>query len=66
VGRYYFGDFCSGTVWSLRVDGGWATGLRKESARIGELSSFGEDSRGELYAMSLNGRIYRLLPTSSG
>jgi hypothetical protein len=66
VGRYYFGDFCSGTVWSLRVDGGRATGLRKESARIGELSSFGEDSRGELYAMSLNGRIYRLLPTSSG
>jgi glucose/arabinose dehydrogenase len=66
VGRYYFGDFCSGTVWSLRVDGGRATGLRKESARIGELSSFGEDGSGELYATSLNGRIYRLLPASSG
>jgi glucose/arabinose dehydrogenase len=66
VGRYYFGDFCSGTVWSLLVDGGRATGLRKESARIGELSSFGEDGSGELYAASLNGRIYRLLPASSG
>jgi hypothetical protein len=66
VGRYYFGDFCSGTVWSLSVDGGKATGLRKESARIGELSSFGEDGSDELYATSLNGRIYRLLPASSG
>jgi glucose/arabinose dehydrogenase len=66
VGRYFFGDFCTGTVWSLRVEDGRATGLRKESARIGELSSFGEDGSGELYATSLNGRIYRLLPASSG
>jgi glucose/arabinose dehydrogenase len=66
VGRYYFGDFCSGRVFSLRVKGGRATGLRQESARIGELSSFGEDGSGELYAASLKGRIYRLLPASSG
>jgi hypothetical protein len=66
VGRYYFGDFCSGTTYSLRVDEGRATGLRKEPARIGELSSFGEDGRGELYATSLNGRVYRLLPGSPG
>jgi glucose/arabinose dehydrogenase len=66
VGRYYFGDFCSGRVYSLRVERGRATALRQESARIAELSSFGEDGNGELYATSLNGRIYRLLPASSG
>jgi glucose/arabinose dehydrogenase len=41
VGRYFFGDFCSGHVFSLRVEDGRATGLHKESARIGQLSSFG-------------------------
>jgi glucose/arabinose dehydrogenase len=62
VGRYFFGDFCSGTIWSLRVQHGRATGLRKESAHIGQLSSFGEDAAGELYAVSLgSGRVYRLL-----
>ena len=30
VGRYFFGDYCSGTVWSLRVVGGEATGVRRE------------------------------------
>jgi glucose/arabinose dehydrogenase len=62
VGRYFFGDFCSGTVWSLRVEDGRATDLRKESARIAQLSSFGEDARGALYAVSLGGGdVYRLL-----
>ena len=60
-GRYFFGDFCSGTVWSLRVQNGRATDVRKESAHIGQLSSFGEDASGELYAVSLgSGRLYRL------
>ena len=62
VGRYFFGDFCGGTVWSLRVRNGRATDLHKESAHIGQLSSFGEDGDGELYAVSLgSGRLYRLL-----
>jgi glucose/arabinose dehydrogenase len=33
---------------------------------LSELSSFGEDGSGELYATSLNGRVYRLLPAASG
>ncbi len=62
VGRYYFGDLCSGTVWSLRVEDGRATDVRTESAHIEQLSSFGEDAHGELYAVSLgSGRLYRLL-----
>ena len=60
-GRYFYGDFCSGTIWSLRVRDGRATDVRKEHARVGQLSSFGEDAAGDLYAVSLgSGRLYRI------
>ena len=63
AGRYYFGVWCSGTIWSLRVTDGHAVDLRKEGARVGQLTSFGEDVAGELYAASGgSGRIYRVLP----
>jgi glucose/arabinose dehydrogenase len=61
-GRYFYGDNCSGAVWSLRVVGGRARGVRRERFTIQQLSSFGEDSRGELYAVTLGGRVYRLRP----
>ena len=60
-GRYFSGDFCSGIVWSLRLVDARATDVRRESFRIDGLASFGEDARGELYAASLNGRVYRLV-----
>ncbi|MGH3142773.1 MAG: PQQ-dependent sugar dehydrogenase [Gaiellales bacterium] len=59
VGRYFFGDYCSGTVWSLRVVGGEATGVRREF-NVSSISSFGEGARGELYLVSHEGSIYRL------
>jgi glucose/arabinose dehydrogenase len=61
VGRYYFGDWCSGAIWSLRMQKGRAVDLRKESAKVGQLSSFGEDAAGSLYAVSSGGRIYRVV-----
>jgi glucose/arabinose dehydrogenase len=60
-GRYIYGDFCSGRVWSLRLSGGQAAETRQEPFRISSLSSFGEDARGELYATSLEGRVYKLV-----
>ena len=60
-GRYFFGDFCTGTIWSLVMSGGRATDVRREGTRIASLSSFGEDARGELHATSLGGRVYRLV-----
>ncbi|MBA2462937.1 MAG: PQQ-dependent sugar dehydrogenase [Actinobacteria bacterium] len=59
-GRYIYGDYCSGIVWSLKVVRGRATGLRRESFRVESVSSFGEDAAGELYAVSRGGTIYRL------
>ena len=56
-GRYVFGDYCSGQVWSFRVSGGKATAFRTEPFRISSLSSFGEDAGGELYATSQDGGV---------
>ena len=60
-GRYLFGDYCSGIVWSFRVVSGEARGVRRERFRIpGGLTTFGEDVTGEIYAASQNGVVYRL------
>jgi hypothetical protein len=59
-GRYLLGDYCSGTIWSFRVQGGEATAVRREPFSVESVSSFGEDAAGELYAVSHNGTIYRL------
>jgi hypothetical protein len=59
-GRYTFGDYCSGTVWSLRMDGGEATGVRVEPFKIPSLTSFGENAAGELFATSHEGVVYRI------
>jgi glucose/arabinose dehydrogenase len=59
-GRYLYGDYCSGTIWSLHAVKGKLRGVRREPFRVPALSSFGEGPAGELYATSLNGTIYRL------
>jgi glucose/arabinose dehydrogenase len=61
-GRYFFGDYCSGRVWSLRLVNGAATDVRREGFSVSNLSSFGEGGDGELYAVSQNGTIYKLVP----
>ena len=61
-GRYIYGDYCSGLVWSFKLAGGKATGSRREAFKIASLTSFGEDTAGELYAVSHGGTIYRLTP----
>jgi glucose/arabinose dehydrogenase len=62
-GRYFFGDYCTGEVWSLRVENGAATDVRREPITVRGLSTFGEDARGELYAGSVDsGRVYKLVP----
>ena len=59
-GRYFFGDYCAGTVSSLRIRSGRATGVRREPLRVRALTSFGEDARGELYLVSHEGTLFRL------
>jgi hypothetical protein len=59
-GRYVFGDYCSGRIWSIRVSPGGTRGRRQEPFIVLRLGSFGEDARGELYAVSVDrGRMFR-------
>jgi glucose/arabinose dehydrogenase len=59
-GRYFYGDYCSGNVWSLALSDGKATGIRRHRFRVAAHSSFGEDAAGELYLVSLEGNVFRL------
>jgi glucose/arabinose dehydrogenase len=68
-GRYFFGDFVSGRIWSLAVsaggDGnGQAANLMEHTAELGgpiPVSTFGVDAAGELYvAHYTGGTILRL------
>jgi len=59
-GRYFFGDYCTGAIWSLRVVDGAATDVRRERSTLRGLSSFGEDAHAELYALTIDGPVYRL------
>jgi glucose/arabinose dehydrogenase len=59
-GRYFYGDYCTGEIWSLRISDGRAADNRRESSRIASLTSFGQGANGTLYAVSLDGGLYRL------
>ena len=62
-GRYLFGDFCKSADRLGEAERGpRATRVRATSLRVASLSSFGEDARGRVYAVSLNGPVYRLVP----
>ena len=57
-GRYVFGDYCSGTIWSIPATGG---ALRVEPIRVPELTSFGESLNGaRLYTVSQSGTVSRI------
>jgi glucose/arabinose dehydrogenase len=57
-GRYVYGDYCTGTVWS--VDAADPGEVRRELELGTTLASFGEDGAGELYLVSRTGRLFRL------
>ncbi|HTU67963.1 MAG TPA: PQQ-dependent sugar dehydrogenase [Steroidobacteraceae bacterium] len=66
-GRYVFGDFGTGNLWSiarnttptLTLGAGLSTGL--------QISSFGQDQDGELYVVHLGGTLHKIVPgTATG
>ncbi len=60
-GFYFFGDFCSGRIWALKGSPqGWK--MMEVAREEINISSFGEDSEGELYVIDYRGRIYRMVP----
>jgi glucose/arabinose dehydrogenase len=61
--RYLYGDYCAGTLWSLRgAPGNRAEDVRRERASVPLLAHIGTDSDGELVFASGAGDIYRAVP----
>lgn len=60
-GRYVFGDYPRGAVWTLDVTGAKGTDWRT-LARLKGVCRIGEDARGELYFVSLDqGKVFTLV-----
>jgi glucose/arabinose dehydrogenase len=59
-GRYLYGDFCRGTLWTLRpTPGGRADDVRRERAAVAQLTHIGPDADGEPLFASAAGAIFR-------
>lgn len=68
-GTYFFSDYCSGRVWSLKMQNGVATQLQDRTVELlgapmqYNIPSFGEDAQGEIYFADMGtGKIYRIEP----
>jgi len=59
--RYIYADLCEGQLRSLLPGLTRATGERKLGLRVSTPSSFGEDTHGHVYVISLDGPVYRLV-----
>lgn len=64
-GLYFYADYCDGWVRSFRWNGNAVTEQREWPALKpgGQVSSFGEDARGELYVMTAGGKVFRFAAT---
>jgi hypothetical protein len=59
-GRYFYGDFCSGRLWTLRrVQNGHVAEFLTQTTF--QISTFGEDEQGRLYVADYGrGTIHRI------
>ena len=61
IGHYFFADYCEGRLRSFRSQGSQAVDVRTwDIARLGSVTSFGEDASGELHVVTAEGVLYRL------
>ena len=65
AGRYVYGDFCAGTLWSLEpTPEGRASDVLVERAKVPQLTHIGTDAAGELLLTSAGGTVLRAVPVS--
>ena len=67
-GAYLFSDYCKGGIEALRIrktaDGDYKVSEHRlyDEIKVGQISSFGQDADGELYALALDeGVVYRII-----
>jgi glucose/arabinose dehydrogenase len=62
-GRYLYGDFCSGALWTLEpTHDGYAEDVRRERATVAQLTHIDVDSDGRIVFASATGDIHRAIP----
>lgn len=68
-GTYFFADFCTGKIWSFKRNGNGVTQFTDRTAElrpatgetINNVTSFGEDDRGEIYIVDRDGEIFKIV-----
>jgi glucose/arabinose dehydrogenase len=60
AGRYLFGDWCSGTIWTISRTAPKPAGKSVLLSTSLHITSFGEDESGELYVLDGGGSLYRI------
>ena len=68
-GKYIFGDYCTGKIWSINISEGNGENLVNHTNSIMKsigkkefyLSSFGQNNDGEIFIVDYNGTIYKLV-----
>ncbi|MDY7104231.1 MAG: PQQ-dependent sugar dehydrogenase, partial [Actinomycetota bacterium] len=58
IGRYVYADFCNGDIRSIGADGSDVS----TGASVDQIVAFGEGPGRELYALSLSGGVFHLIP----
>jgi len=61
TGTYFYSDYCAGWLKSFRYSGAVAENRTWSIGSVGLVTSFGEDSSGEIYLTSANGRVYKIV-----
>ena len=67
-GRYFFSDYCTGYLMSLRYKNGEATEVTtsaEDLGFVGIFNSFGTDSAGEVYMLLGDGKIEKIIAASN-
>jgi hypothetical protein len=59
-GRYIYGDYCSGLVWTVAVDGDRTA--RRERIQVPDLVSFDTHPDGTVYVTSQSGTVSQIVP----
>lgn len=62
-GAYIYGDFVTGNVWALRLEGGKLKSNQR-IATVPSIASFGENRDGELFIVDWNGLLWRFANAS--
>ncbi len=61
-GAYVFSDWCDGRLRSIRQENGQVVEETELEVTVPSISAFGEDHDGELYAISLGGTVFKIMP----